>query len=457
MHRTVVLNVVGLTPRLIGPHTPRLGAFRDAGGAATIGPVLPAVTTTVQTTYLTGCLPADHGIVGNGWYFRQECEVHFWKQADALVERPRLWEEIRRLDPAATVANCFWWYAMFCGADVTVTPRPMYPADGRKIPDLWTHPPTLRQELQERLGQFPLFRFWGPAADITATRWIADCALEIARRQNPTLLLVYLPHLDYALQRHGPDSTHPAVQQALADVDRECGRLLEALADRRIIILSEYGLVPVSRPVHLNRVLRQAGQLAVREELGRELLEPGASAAFAVADHQVAHVHVRQPGQVERVQQLLAATPGVGRVLDAAGKRRAGLDHPRSGELIALAAPDSWFTYYYWLDDARAPDFAPTVDIHRKPGYDPAELFFDPALRWPKLRAAYKLLLRRLGFRALLDVIGLDATRVRGSHGLEPPSPDQGPVLLTNQPALLSADHLPATAVRDLILRHLRE
>jgi predicted AlkP superfamily pyrophosphatase or phosphodiesterase len=454
--KTVVINAVGLTPALIGPHTPRLAALRDRGQMASIGSVLPAVTTTVQTTYLTGTWPSEHGIVGNGWYFRDESEIHFWKQANALVQRPRLWTSAKQIDPSFTCANVCWWYAMYSSADYTVTPRPMYPADGRKIPDVWTHPGDLRMWLQQKLGPFPLFRFWGPATDISSTRWIADAARLIDERFNPTLSLVYLPHLDYCLQRRGPNVTEN--DQDLRELDAVCGQLIDHFQSRnaRVIVLSEYGITSVSRPVHLNRVLRERGLITVREELGRELLDAGASAAFAVADHQVAHVYVNDRARTNQIREILQKTPGVGSVLDDSGKREARLDHPRAGELVALSAPDSWFTYYYWPDDGRAPDFAQTVDIHRKPGYDPAELFIDPKLAAPKLNIATALLRRRLGFRALMKVIPLDATLVRGSHGLPAARAEDGPLLISDSPQLVSENRIAPTDVAATILRHLQ-
>jgi predicted AlkP superfamily pyrophosphatase or phosphodiesterase len=455
VHQTIVINAVGLTPALIGEHTPRLRAFRDAGRLATVGSVLPAVTTAVQSTYLTGAWPDEHGIVGNGWYFREECEVHFWKQADPLVQRPRVWEMTRKIDPAFTCANLFWWYAMYSSADYTVTPRPMYLADGRKLPDVWTNPPDLRSSLQAELGQFPLFKFWGPATSIECTQWIAEAAMRVDRRFNPTLSLIYLPHLDYCLQRRGPDAAASAGD--LRELDAVCGTLLDHFQSRgaRVIILSEYGMSAVSKPVHLNRVLRERGLLTVREERGRELLDAGASGAFAVADHQVAHVYVKDRAKLAEVRELLEKTPGVERVLDEQGKREFHLDHPRAGELVAIAEPESWFTYYYWLDESRSPDFAHTVDIHRKPGYDPAELFIDPKLKMPKAKIAATLLKRKLGFRSLLDVIPTDASLVRGSHGRFARTAADGPLLMTGETGLLEKNYIAPADVCGLILKHL--
>ncbi len=455
MHKTVVINAVGVSPNVLGPSTPRLKAFAERGAQASITSVLPAVTCTVQATYLTGSYPAEHGIVGNGWYFRDECEVKFWRQSNQLVQRPKIWEAARTIDPEFTCANLFWWYNMYSSVDYAVTPRPMYPADGRKIPDIYTQPADLRPMLQTALGQFPLFEFWGPNTSIRSTEWIANAAKLVEHRYHPTLTLIYLPHLDYCLQRHGPDPNQVAADvQAL---DAVCGDLIDFYEAQgaHIIILSEYGITAVSRPVHLNRRLREHGFVAVREELGRELLDAGASTAFAVADHQLAHVYVNDRSRIGDVRALLEQTEGVAEVLDDAGKRTAHLDHPRSGELIAIAAPDAWFTYYYWLDERRAPDFARTVDIHRKPGYDPVELFLDPQLRYPNVKVGLTLLKKQLGFRSLLDIIPLDAALVRGSHGRVTSAPGDGPLCITNKAPLLDRTTLPATDVYDLILRHL--
>jgi predicted AlkP superfamily pyrophosphatase or phosphodiesterase len=344
---------------------------------------------------------------------------------------------------------------MYSGADYTVTPRPMYPADGRKLPDCWTRPADLREFLQRELGPFPLFKFWGPMTDASATRWIADAAVSIDKRYDPTLSLVYLPHLDYALQRRGPDDPANAVD--LRELDAICGTLIDHFqrCGARVVILSEYGIAPVDRPVHLNRALREAGLLAIRVEEGLELLDAGASAAFAVADHQVAHVYVNDRSHEQQVRAVLERTPGVGRVLDGGGKHARHLDHTRAGTFVALAEPGAWFTYYYWMDDALAPDFARTVDIHRKPGYDPVELFLDPTMKAPKAQVGAKLLRRKLGFRGLLDVIPLDATLIKGSHGLPAASPDVGPLLMTDTPVLLKGGQVDATAVCNLILAHL--
>jgi predicted AlkP superfamily pyrophosphatase or phosphodiesterase len=449
--KTVVLCTVALTPDLVGDATPRLKSFADGGAMVPVGGITPAVTAAVQSTYLTGLPPSGHGAVGNGWLYRDTMEVRLWQQSNRLVQAPKVWEAA----PGITCANLSWWFAMYSSADVTVTPRPMYPADGRKIPDCYTKPGDLRDGLQAELGQFPLFKFWGPGASIDSTTWLAEAAKRVETRFSPDLTLVYLPHLDYGLQKKGPAVSD--VRAELGELDAVAGDLIGFYEARgaRVIVLSEYGIVPVSRPVHPNRVLRGAGLLRWRMELGREVLDIGGSEAFAMADHQVAHVYVQDPARIPEVRELFEATPGVGEVLDEAGKREHGLDHERSGELVLVAEPDAWFTYYYWEDDSRAPDYARTVDIHRKPGYDPVELFLDPAIRFPPVAVGSRIVRRKLGFRTLLDVIPLDASLVRGSHGRIPDDPAKGPLLITRQTDLLDDDPVPATAVHDLILRHL--
>lgn len=456
MKKTVVINVVGLSSRLIGKHTPNLKRWVDAGQLATIQPVLPAVTCTAQSTYLTGQWPSETGIVANGWYFRDDCEVKFWRQSNKLVQAPRIWDVARTLDPSFTCANMFWWYNMYSTVDYSVTPRPMYPADGRKLPDIYTQPADLRPQLQSTLGQFPLFKFWGPATSVESSQWIAESAKAVEHRVSPTLTLIYLPHLDYCLQKVGCQADQIATD--LMEIDDLCGNLIDFYEDRgaQVIVLSEYGITPVNTPVHINRILREAGLLTVREELSLELLDAGASRAFAVADHQLAHVYVNDLSVLPTVKRLLENTDGIELVLDEAGKAEHHINHSRAGELVAVAKPDAWFTYYYWLDDRYAPDFARAVDIHRKPGYDPVELFIDPTIKAPKLKIGLKLLQKKLGFRYLMDVIPLDATLVKGSHGHITQQPADCPVFITRQSHLLQHESMTAVDVFQLMLDHLQ-
>jgi predicted AlkP superfamily pyrophosphatase or phosphodiesterase len=456
MHRPVaVILVAGLSESVLGAECPYLAGLAGRGRVTRLTPQLPAVTCTSQAAMVTGLAVREHGIVGNGWYRREDAEARFWAQSHALMSGEKVWEAARRVDPGLRTAVLFWWFNMYSSAEITVTPRPVYTADGRKVPDLHTQPAGLRHELQEALGRFPLLDFWGPKASIGSSLWIARAAKRVLRRHDPGLMLVYLPHLDYSLQRDGPGTE--GARRAAGEIDGVVAGLAGALegAGRRVLIVSEYGIERVDGAVAINRVLRRRGWLRARDELGREALDMGASDAFALADHQVAHVYVRGPGLVPAVAEACAAEEGVERVLDREAQRGLGIDHPRAGDLVLVARAGTWFAYPWWLDDARAPDYARTVDIHRKPGYDPCELFIDPALRLAKARVALRLAQRRLGMRALLDVIPLDASLVRGSHGRSDVAAELRPVLISAADSPARADEAPITSVRDAILGEL--
>jgi len=459
MTRAAVINVVGLTESLLGPATPRLNRFAEKGKKNAILPSFPAVTCVAQSTYLTGLPPARHGIVGNGWYDRDLAEVHFWKQSDHLVQGRKVWEELRAQDPKFTCAKHLWWYNMYSTADYAITPRPMYPADGRKVFDIYTTPFSIRPEIKQDLGEFPFAAFWGPAAGVSspqgppeaASRWIAESGKWIENKFQPTLSLIYLPHLDYNLQRLGP--SNPAILADLQAIDQIAGDLIDFFhaRDVRVLVLSEYGLSDVQMPIHLNRLFREKGWLAIKDELGLEMLDCGASKVFAVADHQIAHVYLNDSSLESAARHLLEKQPGISQVLGRAEQAALSVDHPRSGDLIAVAAERAWFTYYYWLEDRRAPDFARCVDIHRKPGYDPVELFLDPKIKLPQLRIAWKLLQKKLGLRMLMDLIPLDATLVKGSHGIRPLNPKEYPILIAENPSRLPNSPIPPEAVYQII------
>ncbi len=442
--RLAVICCVGLTQRHLGPDTPHLTALAQAGFAAPMIPALPAVTTTAQTSMLTGALPREHGVVANGWYFRELGEVWLWRQSRGLVQRPVAW-------PAGTrVLNHFWWYAMNAPEfTATVTPRPVYHHDGRKSPDIHAWPPALKQALVQRHGDFPLFQFWGPLAGIASTRWIADSFATAVDETRPELALCYLPHLDYDLQRFGPTGDHLA--RNLRELDAEAGKVIACAQQRgaEVLVVSEYGITAVERGVYLNRALREAGLLAVSTNAAGELLDPGASRAFAVCDHQLAHVYVRDPADLPAVAALISTLPGIDGVHDRAAQAALGLDHARSGELVVIAAEKRWFVYDYWLQEDRKPDFAQAVEIHKKPGYDPRELLFDP--HGGKRRAGLALLRKKLGLRYLLNPCPLDDTLVRGSHGRPPADPRDGPLIIG--PAAVRRDGWHQTDVAAAIVR----
>jgi predicted AlkP superfamily pyrophosphatase or phosphodiesterase len=469
MKRLAVINVVGLAGPLIGEHTPRIAEFRKHGALAQIAPAFPAVTCTAQSNYLTGKTPSQHGIVGNGWFNREFAETQFWKQSNHIVHGKKIWDELRFTihDSQFTTANCFWWFNMYSSVDFSITPRPVYPADGRKFFDVYSWPYSIREEIKKGLGEFPFFSFWGPAAGMdspqgnadAASRWIAESAKWIETKYSPVLNLIYLPHLDYNLQRHGTyDSAaklNPKIFRDLHEIDAIAGELIDFFGKHgvQVVLLSEYGITNVDTPIHLNRIFRERGWLTVKAELGLEILDAGASKVFAVADHQLAHIYLNDLALEQSVRDVLEKTPGVETILGKPEKIAAGIDHPRAGDLMAVAQENAWFTYYYWLDDARAPDFARTVDIHRKPGYDPVELFLDPKIPAVKLKIAWRLLQKKLGLRMLLDVIPLDATLVKGSHGRRSADKKDWPVFITSQPEFLGAKEIESTDVYQILLK----
>ncbi len=451
MKRTVVINVVGLTRSLIGEHTQNLRSLLPE--SVNIKTITPAVTCSVQSTYLTGKLPSEHGIVGNGWYFRELSEVFFWRQSNRLVLSEKIWHGAKRRNLSFSCANNFWWYNMATDVDWAVTPRPVYCADGRKLPDSYTIPTDLRHEFNRDFGQFPLFQFWGPATSIVSSEWIGKAAMAIEERFKPTLNLIYLPHLDYVLQRVGPGGD---IKKDLSEIDTLCGKLISFFRGKgcRIVILSEYGITPVSSAVHPNRLLRDAGYLALKVDLGREYLDYGQCRAFAVSDHQIAHIYIKDKTDIPAVKEMFEKVNGIEHVLDEDGKRVHGINHERTGELVLISNSDKWFTYYFWLDDEKAPDYARMVNIHAKPGYDPCELFLDPAITFPKLKIGWTLLKKNLGFRYLMDVIPLDASLVKGSHGRVTDNDDEGPIFMTTEPKLHNAQTIKAQDVFELLLNH---
>lgn len=450
MKRIAVIDVVGLSTSIIGEYTPNIQKFIDQHKLFNIKPVLPALTTSAQTTYLTGLHPKDHGIVGNGWYDDKDAEIKFWKQSNNLVQGESIWQTAKKLNSKFTCAQMFWWYNMYNQADFSATPRPNYLADGRKIPDCYTYPASLRDELTAEFGPFPLFNFWGPNANIKSSRWIADAAMYVEKKHQPTLNLIYLPHLDYCLQKYGPDAGQTEIE--LRQIDDLVGELITFFSskDIEVVLLSEYGIAPVNRPVHINRILRKEGLLEIRIERGRELLDAAACQAFAVADHQIAHVHVKDQQIKQRLKKLLMETPGVAKVVDKNELSAYHINHERAGDLVLLAEPEAWFTYYFWEDDALAPDYARMVDIHKKPGYDPVEMFMSS-----KSRAIFKLLLKKIGLRAILDITPLDATLVKGSHGIINIAPDYYPVFIGD--LYLESEIINPTDIKQILLNKVFE
>ncbi len=450
----VLINAVGLTPRLL-PLAPRLHALARAGWVRPLQEVVPAVTCTAQATLLTGTLPERHGIVANGWLFRDTGEVRFWQQSNRLMQAESLYTTAaRRAKERGRSFRCaklFWWFNQGAPVEISLTPKPYYAANGDKAFGVHGTPEGLAPRLEKELGAFPFFTFWGPKAGLPCTQWIAKAAASVLRDEQPDLTLVYLPHLDYDPQRFGPPGCDlPNLVQQLDDA---CAPLLDAAkaAGATVWVVSEYGHCPVSRPILVNRALRRAGLITIRPGPFGEVLDTFNCRAFAVCDHQIAHVYVPDPEDISRTREVLLAEPGVARVLVGEERSEFGLVHERSGDLVALSEPDAWFAYPFWLDDRLAPDYARTVDIHRKPGFDPCEMFFDPKLVWPMGRMMWRLAQKKLGFRTLFDVVPLDATLVKGSHGLRAGDSADGALLIASGETPAEGT-LPMTAVRDRVL-----
>jgi len=453
MKKTVVIDIVGLSESVIGEYTPFIKKYIEKNHFSYIKPAFPAVTTTAQSCYVTGKTADSHGIVGNGWFDRESNEVKFWKQSNQLVHAEKIWEKAKQQNPEFTCSKMFWWYNMYSSADYSATPRPQYHADGVKVPDCYSYPADLRDRLQAKLGTFPLFKFWGPNTSIDCSKWIADASLEVDKEYNPTLTLIYLPHLDYCLQKFGTDFRK--ISKDLIEIDDLVKELVDYYEEQetQVILLSEYGINNVTTPIHINRILRKNGLLSIRLESGHELLDAGASKAFAAADHQIAHIYIKNKADKEKVKALLQTIEGISLIMDDEEKKQHQINHERAGDLVIMAKAAYWFTYYFWEDDALAPDYARIVDIHNKPGYDPVEMFMNPKNPFIKLRAAYKLLRKLLGFRYLMDVIPLDASLIKGSHGTLDIPKEYYPVLIS--PQAPSQNEIPATEVYHVIWKHI--
>jgi predicted AlkP superfamily pyrophosphatase or phosphodiesterase len=453
MQPLILINAVGLTPRLL-EHAPRLKAIAASGWQADIPEVVPAVTCTAQATILTGKLPSEHGIVGNGWLFRDTNEVRFWQQSNRLIQAEPLYATAARRAKERgkpfKSAKLFWWYNQGAAVDVSVTPKPHYAVDGNKAFGIAGTPNGFPEEVEKQLGAFPFGAFWGPMAGRKSTEWIANVAALTLATHRPDLTLVYLPHLDYDPQRFGPSGCDMA--KCVKQLDDACQPLLDAAKKigAQVWVVSEYGHCDVTRPVYLNRVLRSAGLLEVRQGPFGEQLDLYSSRAFAVVDHQLAHVYVRDAEDIQRVKDLLTPVQGVAKVLAGDERITIGLNHERSGELVLLSAPDAWFAYPFWMNDEIAPDYARAVAIHHKPGYDPCELFFDPKFRMPKLHAAKRVFEKKLGFRMTMDVVPLDASIVKGSHGLAAADTRDRPILIGHGPKPGASVEM--TRVKDFVL-----
>jgi len=416
---------------------PKLKTLMAGGEIAELTPGFPAVTCTVQANMTTGNRPDQHGVIANGFYWRDQHRVEMWTSSNECIESPQIWDLLSHHGRGFTSAVWFPLHSKGCEADFVCTPAPIHNPDGSESLWCYTRPMELYGELRDALGHFPLMNYWGPMAGVKSSQWIADSAVVAAKHWQPDFFYIYLPNLDYAAQRTGPDSE--AALTAVKELDEVIAKLADGMREvydqtPLWLVAGEYAMTPVHHVLYPNRVLREAGLLAVREEDGVEHLDFEHSRAFAMVDHQCSHVFVADGDErtAKKVAELFRHQPGVTEVLVGSERARYCLDHPRSGEVVLVSTPESWQAYYWWLDDARAPRFARSVDIHRKPGYDPVELFFDPATK----------------------SIPLDASRVKGTHGAPATDPSQKTVVLASEPLRFAGPTVADTDLFGLVLKH---
>jgi len=430
----VLLSVPGLRKQDLA-HMPHLAAMAEQGDDISLVPSFPCVTCPVQANMVTGALPKEHGVIANGFYWRDKHEVEMWTAWNECIERPQIWDIMHQHDPTLTSAVWFALHSKGCGADWICTPAPIHNPDGSESLWCYTKPVEMYGQLRDALGHFPLQHFWGPLSNIKSTAWIGDSAVTMARQARPRFFYIYLPHLDYAAQKFGPDS--PQALKALGELDHVIGQLRDGFTaayapDQPLWLLaSEYAIVPVDHVTYPNRVLRQAGLLAVAAQADGEQLDFHASRAWALVDHQLAHVFVADPADIAKTADLFRGREGIAEVLVGDQLDRYDLRHQRCGDVVLISTPNSWQAYYWWLDDARAPAYARTVDIHRKPGYDPVEMHLDMATR----------------------SIPLDATQVKGSHGAPPYEDRQRGVIIASEKGVLVGSAMADTDVCELVLR----
>jgi len=438
----ILLSIPGLRDADV-ERMPNLQRLTKTGDRAPLVPSFPCVTCPVQVNMTTGQLPRKHGVTANGFYWRNKQEVEMWTAWNEVIQVPQIWDILSQHNPGIVSAVWFPLLSKGCEAELICTPAPIHNPDGSESLWCYTRPPEMYGMLRDKHGHFPLKHFWGPLANIQSTEWIAKSLVTAAEQWHPNFIYAYFPHLDYAAQKYGPDS--PQALASLAELDRVFGEFVAGInaAYEQIpeqerqpplyIIASEYAIVPVDHVEYPNRVLRDAGLLKLHTTDQGQEIDFAASDAWALVDHQFAQVYIRDANEkvAAEVRKLFTGRAGIAEVLVGAEREKYDLDHERSGEVVLVSKPHSWMAYYWWTDDAEAPKYARTVDIHRKPGYDPVELCVDMATR----------------------SIPLDATLIRGSHGAPAYEEFQRGVILTSQPGVLEGPPMSDTDVFELVLR----
>ncbi|HEX5904861.1 MAG TPA: nucleotide pyrophosphatase/phosphodiesterase family protein [Candidatus Nitrosocosmicus sp.] len=418
-----ILDIVGLDVSHLDSRSPSCPNILDLiakdGDFGLMTPVFPAVTCTVQSSITTGKYPQEHGIISNGMFDKENLQTLFWEQSTNLVQSQKAWDVIKEQNSKLKTAMLFWQNSLYTNNDIVISPRPIHLETGQM--DLWCYskPVNYYETIMDKLGEFNLMNYWGPFASIKSTEWIAKSVQYTIENEKPNLLYAYFPQLDYSAQKYGKSSVQ--VQDDLRKVDNCIGSIIESTKKSGIfdqtqfLLLSEYSFNDVNGAIPINRILRDKELLKVRTIKNKEYIDYEYSDAFAMVDHQVAHIYLNKFGKskINVIKKILEEVSGIEKICDDVEKSNLHINHNRSGDLIAIADRDKWFSYYWWYEEEtttnnlsgkesenpiqtdKAPTFTKTVDIHRKPGYDPLDLYIDSQRK----------------------SISTDVSLIKGSHG----------------------------------------
>ena len=430
--KLIVLNIVALTSDLIDRTNPKnIKKLISGGKSVSIIPTFPAVTCSVQASITTGVLPNKHGIIANGYYDKKSKSVSFWEQYDSLVEQTRIWENLKKKNKNFKTALLFWQNSLFTNSDIVITPKPLH-LEKKMIEWCYSKPQNFYEEISSEIGEFELKSYWGPFSSIKSSSWILHATKLVIKKQKPDLVMSYLPHLDYAAQKFGPFSNE--LSNSVNEIDNLLGDFVEFLKlnfpdEYEIMIISEYGFNEVSKSISPNKILREHNLQSFRTISNKEYIDFEFSKAFAMVDHQIAHIYTDNEHE-KTVKDIFSTIPGISKIIDKSEQKAIGINHPKSGNLILCAEKNFWFNYYWWDSSEKAPEFTFSVDIHRKPGYDPLELFFDKQTM----------------------TISHDTNLIHGSHGIFSESDASNlPIAVIPKCLNLSSKKLPITQIFTLI------
>lgn len=414
IQHVIVIDIVGLEEKHLNSRLlPTISALAEKGESSKMKPVFPAVTSTVQTSFLSGEYPNRHGIISNGFMDRETYNVSFWEQYNSLVKVPRIWDIIKNKNVDFKTAVLFWQNTLYSNSDIIITPKPIHLENEMKM---WCYskPVGYYEKIVEQIGEFDLSSYWGPLASTLSSEWITKAAQYTIEKNKPNFMFTYIPHIDYSAQRFGKESNQVSDDLVLADsiVEKiiDTTKKSKIYENTQFIIFSEYSFNDVNGAIPINIILRNNGLLNVRKIGEKEYVDFEFSKAFAVVDHQIANIYLKSPQDKERIVNILKNISDIDIIITEVEKKSFNIDHERAGDIIVVANRDKWFSYYWWYEPLKAPSFARKVDIHRKPGYDPVELFFDPTTK----------------------SIPLNGKLVKGSHGRLPLQDESGPVYVSN-------------------------